>query len=216
VRQALYHLSYPPAPRGAFCEPAPPGCVRGRCRLCRRRLGLPCSIGRSTPPSPSSKAKRCDGVRRAAAQNNGRGWARTSSLLFVRQALSRLSYSPVGQIRDKALNLDLHVQSVVSCRLDDPGEKPRHSVHLPVPGDRCSRRAPPVGSLLVVLCLAGPKAERCFLCHSPTLRPWIADRCRWSPSYVEEFWSPSLSRCSGKEQAKANANCERLFPGTQR
>jgi hypothetical protein len=52
---------------------------------------------------------------------SGRGWARTSSLLFVRQALSRLSYSPVSQIRDKGSNLDLHVQSVASCRLDDPG-----------------------------------------------------------------------------------------------
>ena len=52
---------------------------------------------------------------------NGRGWARTSSLLFVRQALSRLSYSPLRQIRDKGSNLDLHVQSVASCRLDDPG-----------------------------------------------------------------------------------------------
>ena len=36
-----------------------------------------------------------------------------------------LSYSPDSvnalQIRDKGSNLDLHVQSVVSCRLDDPG-----------------------------------------------------------------------------------------------
>jgi hypothetical protein len=56
---------------------------------------------------------------------SGRGWARTSSLLFVRQALSRLSYSPVRQIRDKGSNLDFHVQSVASCRLDDPGARGR-------------------------------------------------------------------------------------------
>src|SRR5213594_3076575 len=62
---------------------------------------------------------------------SGRGWARTSSLLFVRQALSRLSYSPVRQIRDKGSNLDLHVQSVVSCRLDDPGTDGRPPSRAP-------------------------------------------------------------------------------------
>ena len=82
-------------------------------------------------PTRSATSRSQSAETRAGFQTHGRGWARTSSLLFVRQALSRLSYSPVGQIRDKALNLDLHVQSVVSCRLDDPGEKPHHSVHLP-------------------------------------------------------------------------------------
>ncbi len=62
---------------------------------------------------------------------SGRGWARTSSLLFVRQALSRLSYSPVRQIRDKGSNLDLHVQSVASCRLDDPGAHGRPPPRAP-------------------------------------------------------------------------------------
>src|SRR5204863_4400930 len=62
---------------------------------------------------------------------SGRGWARTSSLLFVRQALSPLSYSPVDQIRDKGSNLDLHVQSVASCRLDDPGAHGRPPPRAP-------------------------------------------------------------------------------------
>jgi hypothetical protein len=35
------------------------------------------------------------------------------------------------------------------------------------------------------------EAERCFLCHSPTLRPWIAAD---AASYVEERWSPALLR----------------------
>ena len=34
-----------------------------------------------------------------------------------------------GKLRDKGSNLDLHVQSVVSCRLDDPGSC--LSVHPP-------------------------------------------------------------------------------------
>ena len=89
-----------------------------------------------------------------------RGWTRTSSFLFVRQALSAIELLAQGggdarsaevgqwlrpaavaaasgvfavirrreamvtartQLRDKGSNLDLHVQSVVSCRLDDPG-----------------------------------------------------------------------------------------------
>ena len=86
----------------------------------------------------------------------GRGWARTRSFLFVRQALFPIellarrkwtgresnprttaivcrSYHygaaalPNSQlsgprIRDKDLNLGLHVQSVASCLLDDPGD----------------------------------------------------------------------------------------------
>ena len=36
---------------------------------------------------------------------------------------------PAYELRDKGSNLDLHVQSVVSCRLDDPGPL-RASVQL--------------------------------------------------------------------------------------
>ena len=35
----------------------------------------------------------------------------------------------------------------------------------------------------------GPEAMRCFLSHSPTLRPWIV---RGRASYVEGLWSPAL------------------------
>ena len=86
---------------------------------------------------------------------DGQGWTRTSSLLFVRQALYPLSYSPTSieggsrtltgvahgaldaarlpfrhldvKFRDKGSNLDLRVQSAVSCRLDDPGPLPLRS-----------------------------------------------------------------------------------------
>ena len=77
---------------------------------------------------------------------SGRGWTRTSSLLFVRQALyavellALVELSGLNQLglRDKDSNLDLRIQSAVSWPLDDPGT-----------------------SLLSCLC------------HSPTLRPWI-------------------------------------------
>ena len=52
-------------------------------------------------------------------------WARLGSnqqLLACETSALPLSYSPmVWQLRDKESNPDLHVQSVVSCRLDDPG-----------------------------------------------------------------------------------------------
>lgn len=53
----------------------------------------------------------------------GHTWARLESnqrlLACKTSALAELSYSP--WIRDKGSNLDLHGQSVASCRLDDPG-----------------------------------------------------------------------------------------------
>jgi len=46
-------------------------------------------------------------------------------------------------------------------------------------------------------CVSLDQVERCCPSHSPTLRPWITDRRvrypRWSTSYVEELWSPSLA-----------------------
>jgi hypothetical protein len=61
-----------------------------------------------------------EGVKRRVS---GRGWTRTSSLLCVRQALSAIELLAhvSSELRDKGLNLDLHGQSVASCRLDDPG-----------------------------------------------------------------------------------------------
>jgi hypothetical protein len=51
----------------------------------------------------------------------------------VRQALSpaELPALTFRKLRGKGSNLDRHVQSVVSCRLDDP-EKACLSVHLPI------------------------------------------------------------------------------------
>src|SRR5207245_2879607 len=57
-----------------------------------------------------------------------------------------------------------------------PPGRSRASPSIPrVTGDRRSRRAPPVGPWSRPLSRPA-EAERCFLCHSPTLRPWITDR----------------------------------------
>ena len=78
---------------------------------------------------------------------DGRGWDRTSSLLCVRQALFRVELlARAVEIRGKGSNLDLHVQSVVSCRLDDPGTNGCNaSPSISRTGDRRSRRAPAAG-----------------------------------------------------------------------
>jgi hypothetical protein len=121
--------------------------------------------------------------------SSGQGWSRTSGLVFVRHALLP-SELLAHEFRDKESNLDLHVQSVVSCRLDDPGSLDGSPLRpSPRRGDR------PRGASVTVTALpCGPLCPS----HSPTLRPWIGDRqLRTSgrpSSYVEEFWSPPLVR----------------------
>jgi hypothetical protein len=82
-------------------------------------------------------------------------------------------------IRDKGSNLDLHVQSVVSCRLDDPGtcgQKPPLRPSPERPG-RSTQQASAARRATARRSLSRPaEAGRCFPCHSPTLRPWIAGR----------------------------------------
>src|SRR5207249_10757462 len=48
-----------------------------------------------------------------AGRRGRRGWTRTSSLLFVRQALCPIELL-AGELRDKDSNLDLHGQRVTS------------------------------------------------------------------------------------------------------
>jgi hypothetical protein len=127
-------------------------------------------------------------VKASEAKPSGRGWNRTSSLLLVRQALSALELPAQVRLRDKDSNLDLHVQSVASspvrrsrigtgrCPPSTPQVRGRRSARLPSPVRAVSRTT---------------EAERCFPCHSPTLRPWIAAD---AVSYVEERWSPALLR----------------------
>ncbi len=119
----------------------------------------------------------------------------------------------VQQIRGKGSNLDLHVQSVVSCLVRRPRSNWGASAPPSIPrtGDRRSRHPSRV-------------SRSCSMCRPPrahtrdgrpvhatrlTLRPWITDRrCadpQRSPSYVEGRWSPSSAVLLGKMQAKADA-----------
>jgi hypothetical protein len=158
---------------------------------------------------------------------SGRGWSRTSGLLLVRQALlpaellARRRVRGGVELRDKGSNLDLHVQSVVSCRLDDPGMWARNLGSRASPSILRRRKIDAAGGSLPVgharvLCLARPKPERCCLCHSPTLRPWIIV-CRQRTSGAVDVLrggvlEPDPRAPSGNWQAKAHAYCQRLFP----
>jgi hypothetical protein len=74
----------------------------------------------TTRPATASQKKGAHGgnmvspVKASEAKPSGRGWTRTSSLLFVRQALSALELLAQVRLRDKDSNLDIHVQSVAS------------------------------------------------------------------------------------------------------
>jgi hypothetical protein len=99
----------------------------------------------------------------AVVRASGRGWDRTSSLLCVRQALSRLSYSPVqcrSGARDRTSISTFRAWRPAS--LDDPGVSGcnRLSVHPPT-GDRRSRRAPEAGDGRVVM--SRPAGRRTML-----------------------------------------------------
>lgn len=90
---------------------------------------------------------------------------RTSSLLFVGQALS-----------------------AVEPLAPTPGQgfepRPPRSEH----GVLAVRRSRKEESL----CLAASVTRRCCSSHSPTLRPWIAAASPLPRVFVEAFWSPAL------------------------
>jgi hypothetical protein len=123
----------------------------------------------------------------------GEGWGRTSDILFVRQALSRLSYSP-AKLRDKDSNLDLHVQSVVSFRLDDPGPALSSPSTVPLGRSTQQRAALRATNLLSRSTRSRTMFSEPLTCPSTLDRPpAVALTARW-PSYVEELWSPTLER----------------------
>jgi len=85
----------------------------------------------------------------------------------------------------------------------------------PPTGGRRSGRAASPGRLEVSVTTA--ECGRCCLCHSPTLRPWIARRAgyaRPASSYVEELWSPSVGRCLEKCKLKQTFIQRFLEPGS--
>jgi hypothetical protein len=143
-------------------------------------------------------------------------WARLGS--NQRPPLCKRGALPVElharvQIRDKESNLDLHVQSVVSCRLDDPGTRIAPLRPSPASGDRRSRRRRfcPQASAVVSDDSSG-RSRTMFsmpLAYSSTLdqRPSVAR----STSYVEELWSPSLALSREKRRLKQTLIASVLF-----
>ena len=81
------------------------------------------------------------------------------------------------------------VQSVASCRLDDPGKADGRRACPPSTSyDEVDAVAPQVAAVCGSFMARSGNAERCCPCHSPALRPWIASLA----SYVEGIWSPAL------------------------
>jgi hypothetical protein len=146
---------------------------------------------------------------------SGQGWNRTSDLLFVRQALVPTELLALVEIRDKESNLDLQVQSLASCRLDDPGalragtpapkrppaSRRRLSVHSTCAESTQSR----LGYVSSRSC-----RDDVFQATRPTLRPWIvtpALREPAKPSFVEELWSPVRAHSAKKALVNQGAKC---------
>jgi hypothetical protein len=142
---------------------------------------------------------------------DGRGWDRTSSLLCVRQALSRLSYSPVysrSGARDRTSISTFRAWCPAS--LDDPGATgcKRLSVHPPLgrstqqAGSGCRR---PSGLHVTRGRLPSDVVHATRLPFDPGSPTADAQIRKRSPSYVEGRWSPSSAVVRGKRQAKADA-----------
>src|SRR5919197_3996990 len=96
-----------------------------------------------------------------------------------------------------------------------PRQKPRLSVHLP-PGWEIDAAGESRLSGHGSRPLSRPaEAEQCFLSHSPTLRPWIADRRLRISAAVAVLrggaLEPDPHHLLGKAQAKADAYSQRVL-----
>jgi hypothetical protein len=107
----------------------------------------------------------------SCASKDGQGWARTSGLPFVRRALSLLSYSPKqtpGQgVEPRSPRSERGVLPVRRSRNGGVPDATPSSPH----GLDATATAETAG--LPPMSRPDAAAERCFLCLSPTLRPWI-------------------------------------------
>jgi hypothetical protein len=174
------------------------------------------SGGRSTPLSYGHTNGRC-------------GWARTSGLSFVRRAFSaseRVTGRPQpsrdlprlgvtnprplrpGQragveLRDKDSNLDLHVQGVGSCRLDDPGPMRPSALRPALARQELDAAADTRRHVSLVRLMPRTMFSMPLAYPSTLDRRAAAARARRKTSYVEELWSPTPLRGSRNAQAKA-------------
>lgn len=106
---------------------------------------------------------------------SGRGWNRTSNLLFVRQALCHLRYSPMEGSGTRTRTSISAFRARCPRRLDDPGTL-------------CSPFTPPSGG--------GVDAERAHVqarFFKPLANASTLDRGTIVASYVEALWSPALA-----------------------
>ena len=136
------------------------------------------------------------------------GWDRTSGLLCVRQALCRLSYSPLDP--GQGSNPDLHVQSVASFRLDDPGGAPDFSAHPRI--DRSPRSGEAGRPFL------SRRAQAPNVFFKPLAYPSTLDRLPPSCAQTDgarptwRGFGARLRRVVSKnEHAKADATCQSAF-----
>ena len=161
--------------------------MAGRSRTCTPRV----SSGRSTGWSYDHEV-----------------WARLDS--NQRPLVCKTSAQPTEllarrRLWDKDSNLDLHVQSVASCRFR------RSQTSVPSTSRTGDRR-----NCVIWTSLSRPVAtERCFPSRSPTLRPWIAAAAT-ATSYVEEFWSPGLVVLRKMRKLKHTHISQRYFSGRRR
>ena len=146
---------------------------------------------------------------RTYGRRSGRGWDRTSDLLFVRQALVP-SELLAREIRDKESNLDLQVQSLASCRLDDPGA----CCGRRAPGRAGARRDSPVHAsawrwsrrkVVSVYVSSRSCRDDVFQATRPTLQPWIDTPTLREPS-CRPSWRSFGARCVRRSSKKALVN----------
>jgi hypothetical protein len=123
------------------------------------------------------------------------GWARLDSnqrrLVCWTSTLARLSYSPTcwEELRNKGSNLGLHVQSVASCPLDDPGSQTAGGRALRPPrvtrSTQWHRRWRPCAR---ASCHVRPRPNDVVQATRLPFDPGSPA----SASYVEGIWSPAL------------------------
>jgi hypothetical protein len=113
-------------------------------------------------------------------------------------ALALLSYSPASstiRIRDKGSNLGLHIQSVASCRLDDPG--------MVVPSCACHVRRKPNDVVQATRLPFGPGSRARSIERRPTWRGFGAGRsCLFGNSQAKAAaYSAANSACAKRRGA---------------
>jgi hypothetical protein len=138
-------------------------------------------VGRRVWPAGLEPApRRVSGDRSTAAELrphvSGQGWTRTSSLLFVRQALYAIE--------------------LLAQKTPGQGFEPR----------------PPRSERGVLAVRRSRKETIGCLCHSPTLRPWIAATSPLPRVIVEAFWSPALVPSWKMRRQKRPLDIQRQLP----